>query len=53
MEFDKTLNISQIQTLTFLGGVIVSEPDGAAGIADTACFFAIPHQVREQACPRA
>ena len=23
------------------------EPDGSLGIADTACFFAIPHQVRE------
>ena len=23
------------------------------GMADTACFSAIPHQVREQACPRA
>ena len=53
MEFDKILNISQIQILTFLGGVIVREPDGSSGIADTACFFAIPHQVREQACPRA
>ena len=53
MEFDKTLNISQIQILTFLGGVIVREPDGSSGIADTACFFAIPHQVREQACPHA
>jgi len=53
MEFDKILNISQIQILTFLGGVIVREPDGSSGIADTACFFAIPHQVREQACPHA
>ena len=29
------------------------EPDGSLGIADAACSFAIPHQVREQACPRA
>ena len=52
-KFDKTLNISQIRILTFLGGVIVREPAGSSGIADTACFFAIPHQVREQACPHA
>ncbi|MBC5632332.1 hypothetical protein [Parabacteroides hominis] len=26
------------------------EPDGSSGIADAACSFAIPHQVREQAC---
>ncbi|WP_299363955.1 hypothetical protein, partial [uncultured Parabacteroides sp.] len=29
------------------------EPDGSFGMVDTACFFVIPHQVREQACPRA
>ncbi|MBC5631647.1 hypothetical protein [Parabacteroides hominis] len=29
------------------------EPDGSLGMADTACSFAIPHQMREQACPRA
>ncbi|WP_301842714.1 hypothetical protein, partial [uncultured Parabacteroides sp.] len=29
------------------------EPDGSLGIADTDSSFAIPHQVREQACPRA
>ena len=28
------------------------EPDGSLGMADTACFSAIPHQVRERACPR-
>ncbi|WP_279179063.1 hypothetical protein [Parabacteroides johnsonii] len=27
------------------------EPDGSLGMADTACFSAIPHQVRERACP--
>ena len=29
------------------------EPDGSSGIANAACSFVIPHQVREQACPRA
>ena len=29
------------------------EPDSSLGIADTGSFPAIPHQVREQACPRA
>ncbi|WP_302461517.1 hypothetical protein, partial [Parabacteroides johnsonii] len=26
------------------------EPDGSLRMADTACFFAIPHQVRERGC---
>ena len=29
------------------------EPDGSSEIANAACSFVIPHQVREQACPRA
>ncbi|WP_302126827.1 hypothetical protein, partial [uncultured Parabacteroides sp.] len=29
------------------------EPGGSLGIADTGSSPAIPHQVREQACPRA
>uniref|UniRef100_UPI004029CC18 hypothetical protein n=1 Tax=Parabacteroides merdae TaxID=46503 RepID=UPI004029CC18 len=29
------------------------EPNGSSGIANAACSFVIPHQVREQACPRA
>ncbi|MDC7157912.1 hypothetical protein, partial [Parabacteroides johnsonii] len=27
------------------------EPDDSLEMADTACLFVIPHQVRERACP--